>query len=854
MLRNSITIAALLWAVAGWTQDFMMQAWYWDYPKPGCNGYSGNSWASTLAGQAGSLSNFTYLWLPPLPRASFGNCSNGYDPKDLYDLGEYGLGATGFGTRAEYDALISTLNGNGIKPIADVVYNHRDGGQAEPNPALKAYVEVHMNTNKRAFPSDRYRCSVPLNGTPGANGMNSALGAGAYYFRISSKTGAYGSSYRYKVYITTEAYENQPYQGAVNEVEDNGGKDCNQSNNTILLNQDMQAYLGTVNNCNTDEFQLSLSPGQFNASGDRLIIYLTNIEGGYSDHRIYAIYYDPDGPGTGVDSFLIDMDNLLLYETYTLFDFSHNQGEMNFEYFKPNTTNTSYTQLDGDWDWLWFFYDYDQAQPQVGAALSDWTNWLWEDAGIRGYRMDAVKHFPPGFIGTAMSGLLANSHSPGIVVGEYFDSNPFILKNWVDQANTGAPGVGVRAFDFALRDALKQACENNNYDSRDVFTSGMVDQAGSSGFDVVTFLNNHDFRTNGEYLKSELLLAYAYILTNNKVGAPCVFYPDYMGVGLGYYQPPVLKPQIDQLINLHKTYIFGAPTVDYLNRKGNPAPYAANYFNGCQDKALIYQISGGPTGQEVIVAINFCDGPLKVDHVINTANAPSGTRFDDVIGNSNFPFAIVSDQNHSLPNSIYIELPPNSYSVWVQSGGSLPLELLGFSARVENGTAVLNWQSANEEQFKGFEIERSSDGKNFQPAGWIPAQGRAGTSFYAFTDANVAMGRTYYYRLRMEDEDGSFIYSPLRHLYLPVEKASALLALPNPTAHMVMFRWTAIKTEAGQLRAYNAQGLNVLAQQVPFRAGSNQVEVDASSWPRGTYFIELITESGFRWHTRVLRL
>ena len=118
-------------------QDFLMQGWYWDYPKDGCNGYSGNNWAVVLNNKVTELKNagFTYLWLPPLSRASFGNCSNGYDPKDIYDLGEYGLGRTGFGTRTELDQLISSLNSNGIKPVADVVYNHRDGGAPENNSA-----------------------------------------------------------------------------------------------------------------------------------------------------------------------------------------------------------------------------------------------------------------------------------------------------------------------------------------------------------------------------------------------------------------------------------------------------------------------------------------------------------------------------------------------------------------------------------------------------------------------------------------------------------------------------------------------------------------------------------------------
>ena len=85
----SITSSSLIFP-----QDFLMQAWYWDYPKDGCNSYSGVNWATVLYDKVTELKNagFTYIWLPPLSRASFGNCSNGYDPKDLYDLGDYGQG------------------------------------------------------------------------------------------------------------------------------------------------------------------------------------------------------------------------------------------------------------------------------------------------------------------------------------------------------------------------------------------------------------------------------------------------------------------------------------------------------------------------------------------------------------------------------------------------------------------------------------------------------------------------------------------------------------------------------------------------------------------------------------------
>ncbi|MBK6948457.1 MAG: hypothetical protein IPH16_10705 [Haliscomenobacter sp.] len=107
----------------------MMQGWYWDYPKNGCNSYTGSSWAADMAARALAQKNagFTMMWMPPLAKASFGDCSNGYDPKDLYDYGQRS-GQTGVGTGAEVQAWVAALAANTIYPVADVVYNHRDGG------------------------------------------------------------------------------------------------------------------------------------------------------------------------------------------------------------------------------------------------------------------------------------------------------------------------------------------------------------------------------------------------------------------------------------------------------------------------------------------------------------------------------------------------------------------------------------------------------------------------------------------------------------------------------------------------------------------------------------------------------
>ncbi|MCB0619642.1 MAG: hypothetical protein KDC41_13230, partial [Saprospiraceae bacterium] len=42
--------------------------------------------------------------------------------------------------------------------------------------------------------------------------------------------------------------------------------------------------------CAVDEFKLTLGPGDFDPAGDFLYIYLSNLNGDYSDHRIYGVW------------------------------------------------------------------------------------------------------------------------------------------------------------------------------------------------------------------------------------------------------------------------------------------------------------------------------------------------------------------------------------------------------------------------------------------------------------------------------------------------------------------------------------------------------------------------------------
>ena len=103
-----------------------MQYFEWN-----CNN-SGRHWEE-LAGRAKKLAaaGITAIWLPPAFKAIGGDCDTGYAVYDVYDLGEFdqkGTVRTKYGTKDQYLAAIRAVKDAGMEAYADIVLNHKMGG------------------------------------------------------------------------------------------------------------------------------------------------------------------------------------------------------------------------------------------------------------------------------------------------------------------------------------------------------------------------------------------------------------------------------------------------------------------------------------------------------------------------------------------------------------------------------------------------------------------------------------------------------------------------------------------------------------------------------------------------------
>lgn len=121
-----------------------------------------------------------------------------------------------------------------------------------------------------------------------------------------------------------------------------------------------------------------------------------------------------------------------------------------------------------------------------------------------------------------------------------------------------------------------------------------------------------------------------------------------------------------------------------------------------------------------------------------------------------------------------------------QDAFPLSIKLLSFNAQQQNSASLLQWVTTNENNNKGFEIERSFDGISWSKIAWLNGRSSNGnnsnTLHYNYIDDEPKMGNNFY-RLKSIDFSGVFEYSPVR---IVTFKAGTMIDIfPNPTQQIV---------------------------------------------------------------------
>lgn len=181
--------------------------------------------------------------------------------------------------------------------------------------------------------------------------------------------------------------------------------------------------------------------------------------------------------------------------------------------------------------------------------------------------------------------------------------------------------------------------------------------------------------------------------------------------------------------------------------------------------------------------------------------------------------------------------PVNMLGTGVSLGNALPVLLSDFAVRLYNGIVQLNWTTDQESNSNRFEVERSTDGATWNKIAVVAAKGNSTVETnYAYTDRTPA-GGVNYYRLKMVDMDNSFEYSETKSVRAAF--AANVKVYPNPASSNVH---VSIPAATNVVRLMNTAG-QVLQERRSVAAHST-VSFDVSSYPAGTYMIQVMQADG----------
>lgn len=197
--------------------------------------------------------------------------------------------------------------------------------------------------------------------------------------------------------------------------------------------------------------------------------------------------------------------------------------------------------------------------------------------------------------------------------------------------------------------------------------------------------------------------------------------------------------------------------------------------------------------------------------------------------------SVVNTTTHYIYNDLGSSV---SFSrVTAATEGALPVTLVDFKARKEGEIAHLYWQTSAETNSDHFEVQRSTNGKNWTALGKVNAWNESNSlRNYFYDDAEPAPGINYY-RLKMVDRSGQFANSSIESLRFEDRTTASLY--PNPVAEKLKIRvddWAKIDA----IKLLNTQG------QTFFESGNglSNREIDMKNFPSGTYLVQLTRTNG----------
>ncbi|MEM9991673.1 MAG: T9SS type A sorting domain-containing protein, partial [Bacteroidota bacterium] len=235
---------------------------------------------------------------------------------------------------------------------------------------------------------------------------------------------------------------------------------------------------------------------------------------------------------------------------------------------------------------------------------------------------------------------------------------------------------------------------------------------------------------------------------------------------------------------------------------------------GCGTVDILLSTEGGATFPTTLASGTANDGTEDVTMPLNTGTTQARVMVrcvSDCVKSFN-----INSSNFTITNVV-------------------PVELLSFTGKAVEDKAILEWETASEQDNKGFQVEHSTTGNTFQTIGFVEGNGTTvERQAYRFSHQKINTAVNYY-RLKQLDFDGGFEYSAVVAVIFGKDAEDVLRVFPNPTQDQLNIAFAS--EQAATIEIFDQ-----LSRRVKTIVTKNaQNQIDVSDLATGLYWLKVQT-------------
>jgi hypothetical protein len=177
-------------------------------------------------------------------------------------------------------------------------------------------------------------------------------------------------------------------------------------------------------------------------------------------------------------------------------------------------------------------------------------------------------------------------------------------------------------------------------------------------------------------------------------------------------------------------------------------------------------------------------------------------------------------------------------TTWANS--PLPVQLTSLKATTTSSANTITWTTATELNNRGFELQRSTNDGQYETIAFINGVGNSNeANQYSFNDIEIDPAKSYCYRLKQVDFDGTSEYSKIVCVAARKLNSVHIATQPNPFSNTLNISIVAEMEGAAMVEVLDIIGKVILVKNAAIHAGNNNVMFETDNLKNGIYFVRI---------------